>query len=66
LLAAGVPELGARSDVAERPLRLVACEHTVCEFEGLWARECSIHEALQLPTCDELGGDAFDDTVAGE
>ena len=61
-----VPELGARGDVAQSALRLVACEHPVGELERLRARERGGHEALQLAACGELGGDAFEDTVADE
>ena len=61
-----VPELGARGDVAQNALRLVAGEHSVGELERLRGGERGGHEALQFAARGELGGDAFEDAVADE
>ena len=61
-----VPELGARGDVAQSALRLVACEHSVGELERPRASEGRRHEALELTACGELGDDALEHPVTGE
>ena len=61
-----VPELGARGDVAQNALRLVAREDPVGELERLRRRERGGHEALQFAARGELGGDPFEDAVADE
>ena len=66
LLGDRVSKLGARRDVAQGALRLVAREHSVGELECLRARQGGGHQALQLAACGELGGDAFEHAVADE
>ena len=61
-----VAELGARGDVAQNALRFVAGEHSVGELERFWRRERSGHQTLQFAALGELGGNAFEDSVADE
>ncbi len=61
-----VPKLGARGDVVERPLRLVAREDPVRDLDGSRARERRGDETLQLAARSELGGDALEHAVADE
>jgi hypothetical protein len=61
-----VQELGARGDVPQSALCLVAGEHPVGELERLPAGQRGSHEALQLAACHELGGDTFENAVADE
>ena len=61
-----VAELGARGDVAQSTLRLVAREHSVRELECPGAPERSGHEALQFAARGELGNDALEHAVADE
>ena len=61
-----VPELGARSDVAQNSLRLVAREDPVGELERFRGGERGGHEALQLAALGELGRDAFEDLVSDQ
>jgi hypothetical protein len=61
-----VSKLGARGDVAQSMLRLVAGEHSVRKLERPRARERFGHEALELTARGELGGDALEDAVADE
>ena len=61
-----VPELGARGDVAQSALRLVAREDPVGELERLRARQRGGREALQLAAGGELGDDALEDPVPDE
>jgi hypothetical protein len=61
-----VSELGARGDVSEGALHLVAREHLVGELERLRAPQGAGHETLQLPARGEFRGDALEDTVADE
>ena len=52
--------------MAQNALRLVACEDLVGELERLRGGERGGHEALELAAGGELGGDAFEDSVANE
>ena len=61
-----VPELGARGDVVQSLLRLVAREHLVRQLDRVWACERRGHEALQLAARRKLRHDAFEDVVADE
>jgi hypothetical protein len=61
-----VPEFGARRDVAQYELRLVAREHPVGDLARLRRGERGCHEALQLAARGELGCDPFEDAVADE
>jgi hypothetical protein len=54
-----VPEFGARGDVTQSELRLVACEHTVRELERLRASKSGCHEALEFAAFGKLGDDAL-------
>ena len=61
-----VAELGARGDVAQYALGLVAREDFVGEHQRLRRRERGGHQALQFSAPGELGANAFDDAVADE